>query len=92
MPKHGIMSVFVNKAMLSIFYGRRVLRLAQIVPDKKKNGLLAFFLFFPPTVFGKQLFIFIFFPPTLQKNPCRDPSTIEYTEPGLSDILWYPVK
>ncbi len=33
------------RAMLSIFYGRRVLRLAQIVPDKKK-GLSAFFLFF----------------------------------------------
>ncbi len=32
--------------MLSIFYGRRVLRLAQIVPDKKKIGLSAFFLFF----------------------------------------------
>ena len=38
---------------------------------------------FPPTVLGKQLFIFIFFPPTLQKNPCPDPSTIEYTEHGL---------
>ena len=37
---------------------------------------------FPPTVLGKQLFILIFFPPTLQKTPCRDPSTIEYTEHG----------
>ena len=168
----------ITKAMFSIFYGRRVLRLAQIVPNKKKKiGISAFFLFFLRhcskaflfyflrhiagnfcwfslsettrkwwTIQGKKAprrlnkietcvpnscnkhiniyhspkhcwticfllfvnlffflrhaeieecfspdsirqatFYFYFFPPTLKKNPCRDPSTIEYTEHGLND-------
>ena len=29
------------------------------------------------------LSIFYFFPPTMEKNLCRDPSTIDYTENGL---------
>ncbi len=34
------------KAMLIIFYGRRVLRRAKIYPDKKKSWQSSFFLFF----------------------------------------------
>ena len=36
--------------MLSIFYGRRVLRLAQIVPDKKKKLDFQHFFFFPSDI------------------------------------------
>ncbi len=36
----------VHKGTLTIFYIRRVLRYAKIVPEKKKNWLLVFFLFF----------------------------------------------
>ncbi len=42
-----------TKAMLSIFYGRRVLRLALIVPNKKKKLDFQRFL-------GKQLFVYFF--------------------------------
>ena len=59
------------------------------------------FFFFPPTcknqrvflarlLLGKQVFIIMFFPPTQQKNPCRDPSTIEYSVNALSNCAyWY---
>ncbi len=45
--------------------------------------------FFPPTLLDKLVFIFIFFPPTKQQNPCRDPSTIEYSANALIWI-WMP--
>ncbi len=45
-----------GKAMLSIFYGRRVLRLAQIVPDKKKNELSVFFSFFSSDIVNKYFY------------------------------------
>ncbi len=35
-----------NKAMLSIFYGRRVLRRAKMVPDKKKRLTFKHFFIF----------------------------------------------
>ncbi len=32
-------------------------------------------------------FAFIFFSPTSQKTPCRDPSTVEYSEPALPFLV-----
>ncbi len=32
-----------------------------------------------------NIFIFIFFPPTCNKNPCRDPSSVEYSAGSLSN-------
>ncbi len=38
--------VGANKGILTIFYVRRVLRYAKIVPDKKKKLAFSFFLFY----------------------------------------------
>ena len=44
--------------MLSIFYGRRALRRAEIVPDKKKKLAFKLFLFFSSDIL-KSLEIFL---------------------------------
>ena len=44
------------------------------------------FYFFPSSDMSPQAF-FIFFFPTSQKNPYRDPSTVEYSAPALRRVL-----
>ncbi len=46
------------KAILSIFYGRRVLRLAEIDPDKKKKLTFKLFFIFSSDIL-KSLEIFL---------------------------------
>ena len=42
--------------------------------------------FFPPTWTCRHILFFIFFSPTsLLKNPCRDPSIVEYSECALTE-------
>ncbi len=81
-----------HKGTLTIFYGWRFLWWAKIRPDKKKkNWLFSFFLFSPPTLTSKHILFFIFFSPKSQKTPCRDRSTVKYSEPALTSpwgILW----
>ncbi len=35
---------------------------------------------------NKDILFFIFFSPTSLKNPCRDPSTVEYSECALASL------
>ncbi len=44
-----------------------------------------FIFFFPPTWTYRHILFFIFVSPTSQNDPCRDPSTVEYSEPALTD-------
>ena len=43
--------------------------------------------FFPPTWTCEHILFFIFFFPTSQTIPCRDPSTVEYSECALRRIM-----
>ncbi len=55
--------------------GRISIKILSKSPENKPNF---------PTAAIEKIFIFYFFPPTKGKNLCWDPSTIEYTENGLT--------
>ena len=42
-----------------------------------------FMIFFPPTPAGQEILFLFFSPPTWKKDPCRDPSSVEYNESCL---------
>ena len=57
-------------------------------PRQEKKLDFQRFFFFPSDIDPKHFrqatfYSLFFFPPTSLRNPCRDPSTIEYTEHGL---------
>ncbi len=52
-----------------------------------KFVIFSFFIFSSSDISWARNFIFIFFPPTCKKDPCRNPSSIEYSASCLMDSL-----
>ncbi len=84
-----------KKVAISAYFFNFFLRLAvftlldlSIFPLKKfifteNLSICPVLFFFPPTSAGREILFLFFFPPTLRKNPCRDPSSVEYNESCL---------
>ena len=62
-------------------------KLAKTPKNQWNSWNFPFVFFFPPTWTGMQILFFIFFSPTSLNNPCRDPSTVEYSERATMDFL-----
>ncbi len=55
----------------------------KIGPTRKKNWQISFYFIFSSCIF----YLLFFFSPTSQNNPCRDLSTVEYSECALNVVL-----